>query len=150
LQVGAIAGDLEQGGQPAQDHALVVGPGGAAVVGARRGEPVVDQAARTDEAAGVEPVPFPLSPGQVATVPRRALMEQGGEGQEQLVGDGVLVVPGRVPPQATAAGVVPAAGVVGEDGLCRVQVTAVPGHVEGRDPGQRPPPVVVVIVVDEG
>src|SRR5580693_9856814 len=126
LQVGAIAGDLEEGGQPAQDHALVVGPGGAAVVGACRGEPVVDQAAGTDEAAGVEPLPLSLGPAQVAVVTRCALMEQGREGQEQLVGDGVLVVPGRGPPQAATAGVVPGPCAVGEDGASRVQIAAVP------------------------
>jgi hypothetical protein len=44
-----IAGDLEQGTEPAEDHALVIGPRGTAVVLARGGEPVVDQAIGADQ-----------------------------------------------------------------------------------------------------
>src|SRR5206468_9626367 len=50
-QIAAVTGDLGQRGQPAQDYALVVGPGGGAVVLAVPGDPVVDQAGRADEAS---------------------------------------------------------------------------------------------------
>jgi hypothetical protein len=45
-----IARDLEQGAEAAEDHALVIGPRGTAIVLARRGEPVVDQAVGADQA----------------------------------------------------------------------------------------------------
>src|SRR5258708_28801965 len=76
-------------------------------------------------------------------------MQQGRQREEQLVGDRILVGPVLVPTQATAAGVVPASLVAGEDGPGRVEVTAVTGQVISRDPGQRPPPVVVEIAADE-
>ena len=43
-EVGAVAGDLVQHDEPADDHALIVGPGRAAVVRAVAGRAVVDQA----------------------------------------------------------------------------------------------------------
>ena len=57
-EVGVVAGDLVQRGEPADDHALVVGPGRSAVVRAVGGQPVVDQAGRADHAAAGEPPPF--------------------------------------------------------------------------------------------
>ena len=57
-EVGVVAGDLVQHGEPADDHALVVGPGRSAVVRAVGGQPVVDQAGRADHAAAGEPPPF--------------------------------------------------------------------------------------------
>jgi hypothetical protein len=51
-QVGMITGDLEQGGQAAENDTLVVCPSGLAVVLARRSKPVIDQAAGADETGG--------------------------------------------------------------------------------------------------
>ena len=65
LEVGTVAGDLVQHGEAADDHALVVGPGRAAVVHAAGGEPVVDQVARADQPAGLQPPPLAQRPLQV-------------------------------------------------------------------------------------
>src|ERR1700683_3018455 len=149
-QVSGLAGRLVQRGQPAEDHALVVGPGHAAVVLAPRGEAVIDQAAGSDEAAGMNPVPLPQRPAQVgATIVAAALMQPGGENQEQLVADRVLVPSVRVPPHATAAGAVPARHQVGEDRPGRRQVAVIAGEVVSGDPGKAPPAVVVIEADDE-
>ena len=116
-----------QGGETAEDHALVVGPGRAAVVRAGGGEPVVDQAGRADHAASVQPLPLPQRPVSVLLLAGYPGGEQRGEGEEQFVGDRVLVVPLLVPPQPAAAGVIPAAQAVREDGLRRDPVPLVPG-----------------------
>src|ERR1035437_2719257 len=149
-QVGMITGDLEQGGQAAENNTLVVCPRGLAVVLARRSKPVIDQAAGADETGGAEPFPFPQRPRQVAPVIAwRALMKPGREREKQLVGDRILIGLRLVPPQPATARVVPAGHVAGEDGPGRAEIAAVASHVIRGDPSQRPPPVVVVVAVDK-
>ena len=70
-------------------------------------------------------------------------------GKEQLVRDGVLVVPVFAPPNAPAAGGVPCARHISEDGLSHREIALVPGKVIRIDPGERPPSLIVVIVVQE-
>ena len=148
-QVGRVTSDLVKGGQPAEDHALVVGPGGAAVVRARRREPVVDQAVRADQAASAQPLPLPQRPGPVLLVTWCPLMQQRRQRKEQFVGDRVLVSPILVPPQPAATCTVPAALVMREDRPGRAEVPALGGQVVSRHPGQRPPAVIVKEAVDE-
>src|SRR6185369_5259913 len=88
-EVGAVAGDVVQRGEPADDYALVVGPGRAAVVGAVGGQPVVDQAGRADQPAGAEPLPLAQRPVEItagaAAGVGRALMQAACGEQEQFV-----------------------------------------------------------------
>ena len=148
-QVALVAGELVQRGEPAEDHPLVVGPGDAAVVRARGGQAVVDQAARADQAAAVQPVPRPQRPVPVGRVARHPLGEPRGQRQEQLVGDRVLVPAVLVPPQPAPEGAVPAGQAVREDRPRGVEVALLAGQVAGGHPGERPPQVVVEVLVDE-
>jgi len=149
-EVGVVAGDLVQHGEPADDHALVVGPGRSAIVGAVGGQPVVDQAGRADHAAGREPLPFSQGPVEItAGGAGRALMQAARDEQEELVRYRVLVGLAARPPQAAAAHVVPAGCHPGEQRARQVQVLHLAGQVERCDPGQRPPTVIVVIQVAE-
>jgi len=157
IEVGLVAGDLVQHGEPADDHALVVGPGRSAVVRAVRGQAVVDQADRADHAAGLEPPPFAQRPVEViagralmeTTLMETTLMKAARDEQKQLVRDRVLVSLPAGPPQAAATRVVPAVRHPGEQPARHIEILHLAGQVVRRDPGQRPPAVVVVIQVAE-
>jgi hypothetical protein len=71
-------------------------------------------------------------------------VQLGGQPDPLAVGDGVLVRPLLVPPDAAAAGArVPEPVHEVGDGARHVEVLPVPGHVIGGDPVQRPPSGVV-------
>ena len=138
-------------GEAAEDDALIVGPGGGEVVVAGLVEAVVDEAFVVDHAGVLEPFPLALSPGEVLLLMIfwNAGGEVGGDGEKELVGDGVLVGTVLAPPDTAGAGVIPAAGHIGEDALGHVQIVLLMGLVVGVDPGKGPPALVVVIVVEE-
>ena len=77
-QVGMITGDLEQGGQAAENDTLVVCPSGLAVVLARRSKPVIDQAAGADETGGAETIPIPAAPTSGSSRDRLACADEAG------------------------------------------------------------------------
>ena len=134
----------------ADRQSLVVAPHRLAVVGADRGEPVVDQAGGVDQAAVGEPVPRGGRPAQPGRVARDAVVQLGGHPDVQRVGHRVLVRALPVPPHpaAAGAGVPQPVDVVGDgDGL--VEVLGVVGEVVGVEPGQRPPLGVVGGPADE-
>lgn len=136
-------------GQRGQDDALVVGPGGLAVVGTGVVEAVADHPVGVDHAAVPEPVPAALRPFQVCGVAGGAVVQGRVELDEQLVGDGVLVVPVRAPPDSAAAGAVPVRVHVVRVDSRGVEVAAVAREVVGIDPEQAPPPGVVEVLVPE-
>src|SRR6202035_3256280 len=69
-QVRLVPGEFVQRAESAEDHALVVRPGRAAVVRAAGGKPVVDQARRADHGASVQPLPLAQRPVTVLLLPR--------------------------------------------------------------------------------
>src|SRR5213078_1987474 len=103
------------------------------------GQPVDDEVGPGEHPGAPEPGPFPTRPVPVCGVSRGPLVQPGGHLQQDLVGGPALVIPGLTPPDATAAGAVPAAGHVGENVLGLAEVVPVPGEVIGADPGERPP-----------
>jgi len=135
----------------AEDYALVVGPGGRPVVLAGGVEAVVDQRMRVDHSGCGEPLPLACGPIEIRGLPLdgRSPGQARRHGQEELVGDGVLISPRLAPPDAAVAGGVPAAGHVGEDGLGHREVAGVTRPVVGIDPRQGPPAFIVVVIVEE-
>src|SRR5215469_1338229 len=145
----ALAGDLIQVTETAEDDALVVGVRGLAVVHAVGRESVINQAILADHAAGAEPVPLAARPVEVVAAAGGEPVQPRCGREKEFVGDRVLVRPIVVPPQATAARVVPAGGHVLEDPLACRQVPFLAGQLVGPEPRQRPPPIVVKKAVDE-
>ena len=156
---GRVAGGLVQLGEPSQHDPLVVRPRRLTVVRAHLrvgagGEPVVDQVRGVDHPAPLEPGPLLLRPIDVAArsaVAGGPVVEAGGDEQEELVRDRVLVGPGSVPPDtAGARGRVPGPDHVGEDRLGGRQVLWVRGEIVSADPGMGPPRFVVVSILCAG
>src|SRR6202042_3863046 len=78
-----------------------------------------------------------------------AVVQGGGELEEQLVGDRVLVLAVRAPAHPAAAGAVPVRVHVVGVGPRGGQVAAVAGGVVRVHPGQAPPAGVVEVAVGE-
>src|SRR5580692_664794 len=76
-------------------------------------------------------------------------MQPARDEQEEFVRYRVLVGLPAGPPQAAAARIVPAGRHPGEQPARHIEVPHLAGQVVRRDPGQRPPAVVVVIQVAE-
>ena len=113
--------------------------------------PSFDEVLRVDHSGRGKPSPFLLRPSQVAGLhcsagPRG---EAGSYGEEEFVGNGILIGAVLVPPNATAATAVPAGGHVRKDLFRHVQVLSTVRFFVGRDPSERPPALIVVIVVEE-
>src|SRR6202041_4211513 len=92
-------------------YALVITPRGSPVVCAccrvGRRQTVIDQIVRIDHAGSLEPGPTPMRPGQVPS--RRAAVspvrQRGRNGEKKLIGNGVFVLIGLLPPHSSAAGI---------------------------------------------
>lgn len=155
VHVHLAGGHVDEG---AEDDPLGVGEGLLVpLVAARAGKPVVDQVLRAGhDEVPVEPLPGPAEPVAVVLPlrDRGARVQAGRDGQEELVLDRVLptsVLPPQHAPVARAR--VPALLHVREDGPRHRQVVLFPGlvagEVMGADPGQCPPPLIVVERVHE-
>ena len=107
-----------------------------------------------DHARGLEPSPLLLCPGNVLGLPRRiagAVREMRRDRQKQLIGNRVFVGALLAPPDSASAGLrVPAAGHVRKYGTGHSQIPGIFCQVVGVDPGQRPPALVVVIIIQKG
>ena len=151
LRKGLIARVSGKRCESTQNDALVVAPGGLPIVLARRIQSVVDEVLRVDHAGRGEPGPFFFCPSEVAGLLRTgsSRREVGGYGKEEFVGNGVLILPVFVPPNASAADAVPSGRHVREDSLRHVQILDIGSLVIGGNPGERPPALIVVIFVEE-
>lgn len=148
-EVALVAGGAGQLGQAAEDDALVVGPGDAVVVVAAVVEAVVDEVLGVDHAAVLEPLPLVLGDLEVLLVAGDAVGERGGDGEVQLVGNGVYVGAVLVPVDAAVARPAEAGLHVLEDGDGGIEEKAVVGDVVGVDEAERPPALVIVVLVEK-